>query len=90
VVPRALGISAEDIPAAMVEKERKFRMEQALESGKNEEIATKMVEGGMKKFYAEVALNEQDFVVDPSKKIKDLLGGAAIKKFFRWEVGETA
>ena len=34
--------------------------------------------------------NEQDFVVDPSKKIKDLLNGAAIKKFFRWEVGEEA
>lgn len=90
VVPRALGISAADIPPAMVERERKFRMEQALESGKNEEIAAKMVEGGMKKFYAEVALNEQDFVVDPSKKIKDLLNGAAIKAFFRWEVGETA
>ena len=89
-VPRPLGISPEDIPTEMVERERKFRMEQALESGKNEEIAAKMVEGGMKKFYADVALNEQDFVVDPSKKIKDLLNGAAIKKFFRWEVGENA
>ena len=88
VVPRPLGITADDIPAELVEKERKFRMEQAVESGKNEEIAAMMVEGGIKKFYSEVALNEQDFVVDPSKKIKDLLGGAAIKEFFRWEVGE--
>ncbi|MFI4870689.1 MAG: translation elongation factor Ts [Phycisphaerales bacterium JB061] len=86
-VPRPIGITADDIPADLVEKERKFRMEQAVESGKNEEIATMMVEGGLKKFYSDVALIEQDFVVDPSKKIKDLLGGATIKSFFRWEVG---
>lgn len=88
VVPRPLGITPDDIPQDLVEKEKKFRMDQAIESGKNEEIAQMMVEGGMKKFYSDVALNEQDFVVDPSKKIKDLLGGAAIKQFFRWEVGE--
>jgi len=89
-VPRPIGITPDDIPAELVEKERKFRMEQAVESGKNEEIAAMIVEGGIKKFYADVALVEQDFVVDPSKKIKDLLGGAAIKSFFRWEVGEEA
>ena len=89
-VPRPIGITPDDIPAELVEKERKFRMEQAIESGKNEEIATMMVEGGLKKFYSDVALIEQDFVVDPSKKIKDLLGGAAVKTFFRWEVGEES
>ena len=91
VVPRPLGVSPDDIPAEMVEKERKFRIEQAVESGKPQEIAEKMVEGGMRKFFSEVALTEQDFVVDPSKgKIKDLVKPGEIVAFRRWEVGETA
>jgi elongation factor Ts len=86
--PAPLGVTPDEIPAEMVEKERKFRIEQAVESGKPQEIAEKMVEGGMRKFYSEVALLEQDFVMDPSKKIKDLIGGATIKAFYRWQVGE--
>lgn len=87
-VPRPLGITPEDIPSELVEKERKFRIEQAVESGKPQEIAEKMVEGGMRKFFSEVALLEQDFVVEPGTKVKDLLGGSSIAKFLRWEVGE--
>ncbi|MEM1072147.1 MAG: translation elongation factor Ts [Planctomycetota bacterium] len=89
-VPRPMGVTPDEIPEAIVEKERKFRIEQAVESGKPQEIAEKMVEGGMRKFFSEVALLEQDFVMDPSKKIKDLLGGASIKAFYRWQVGEEA
>ncbi|MEL7484704.1 MAG: translation elongation factor Ts [Planctomycetota bacterium] len=89
-VPRPLGVTPDEIPAELVEKERKFRIEQAVESGKPQEIAEKMVEGGMRKFYSEIALLEQDFVMDPSKKIKDLIGGATIKAFYRWQVGEEA
>ncbi len=88
--PRPLGVTPDDIPADMVEKERKFRMEQAIESGKNESIAEKMVEGGMRKFFEDVALMEQPFVVDPTKgKIKDLVGAnASVTGFYRWQVGE--
>ncbi len=87
--PRPLGLTPDDIPSAMVEKERKFRIEQAIESGKPEQIAEKMVEGGMKKFFSEVALLEQPFVMDPSKKIKDLLSGdTTLTAFFRMQVGE--
>jgi elongation factor Ts len=89
-VPRPLGVSANEIPAAVVEKERKFRLEQAMESGKPKDIAEKMVEGGMRKFFAEIALLEQDFVMDPAKKVKDLIGTATVKAFFRWQVGEEA
>ena len=89
-VPRPLGVTPDEIPAELGEKERKFRIEQAVESGKPQEIAEKMVEGGMRKFYSEIALLEQDFVMDPSKKIKDLIGGATIKAFYRWQVGEEA
>jgi len=89
-IPRPLGVSANDIPADIVEKERRFRIEQAMESGKPKEIAEKMVEGGMRKFFEEVALLEQPFIMDPSKKVKDLLGPKArIVAFLRWSVGET-
>ena len=87
-VPRPLGITPDDIPAELVEKERKFRLEQAVESGKPEQIAEKMVEGGMKKFFSEVALLEQPFIMEPSKKVNDLIGDAKISNFLRWAVGE--
>jgi elongation factor Ts len=88
-VPRPQGISANDIPAAVVEKERRFRIEQAMESGKPQQIAEKMVEGGMRKFFEEIALLEQPFIRDETKKVKDIVGPkATIIAFFRWAVGE--
>jgi len=90
-VPRPLAITADQVPADVVEKERKFRIEQAVESGKPKEIAEKMVEGGMRKFFSEVALMQQPFVMDPSKTIADIVGeDATIIAFLRWEVGEDA
>lgn len=90
-VPVPQGVAAKDVPAAIVEKERKFRIEQAMESGKPKEIAEKIVEGGMRKFFEEIALLEQPFVMDPTKRIKDLLpAGSTISAFLRWQVGEQA
>lgn len=89
VVPRPLGLTSEDIPSDLVEKERKFRVEQAVESGKPQEIAEKMVEGGMKKFFSEVALLDQPFVMDPSKAVRDMIGAAELSNFRRWQVGEA-
>ncbi|MEX0876537.1 MAG: translation elongation factor Ts [Phycisphaerales bacterium] len=88
VMPRPLGLTSEDIPADLIEKERQFRIEQAMESGKPKEIAEKIVEGGMKKFFSEVALLEQPFVMDPSKAVRDLIGNAQLSNFRRWQVGE--
>ncbi len=89
-LPKPLGVTAKDIPADLVERERKFRIEQAMESGKPKEIAEKMVEGGMRKFYEEVALLEQPFIKDETKKIKDIVGAKAnIVRFLRWQVGES-
>ncbi len=89
--PRPKGVSINDIPADVIDKERKFRIAAAIESGKPQEIAEKMVEGGMRKFYEEVALLEQPFVLDQSKKIKDLVGsGAKVLGYFRYQVGEQA
>jgi elongation factor Ts len=88
-VPRPKGVSASDIPADVVDKERRFRIEQAIESGKPREIAEKMVEGGMRKFFEEVALLEQPFIMDQTKKVKDIVGANAnVVAFLRWQVGE--
>ncbi|HYF15501.1 MAG TPA: translation elongation factor Ts [Phycisphaerales bacterium] len=87
--PRPVAVSIQDIPADMAEKERRFRIEQAMESGKPKEIAEKMVEGGMRKFYEERALLEQPFIRDESRKIKDVIGPkATVVGFLRWQVGE--
>lgn len=89
VTPRPIGVSINDIPADLADKERRFRIEQAMESGKPQQIAEKMVEGAMRKFFEERALLEQPFVRDESKKIKDLLGAkASVVAFLRWQVGE--
>ena len=87
--PRPVAVAIKDIPEDIAAKERKFRVEQAIESGKPKEIAEKMVEGGMRKFFEERALLEQPFVRDESKKIKDIVGsGATVVAFLRWQVGE--
>ncbi len=90
VLPRPLGVTKDDIPAEVVDKERKFALEQATESGKPQEIAEKMVEGKMRKFFEDVALLEQPFVKDGDKKIKDLLpADGSLIGFLRWQVGEA-
>ena len=89
--PRPVAVTANDIPANIVEKERRFRIDQAMESGKPKEIAEKMVEGGLRKFFEEVALMEQPFVMDPTKTIKSIVGDKArVIAFLRWQVGEQA
>ena len=89
-VPVPQGVTSADVPEAVIEKERKFALELAEQEGKPKEIAEKMVEGKIKKLYSELALLEQDFVVDPSKKVKDVLGDADATAFYRWQVGEEA
>ncbi len=90
-VPRPAGVSRDDVPDSVIEKERRLAIEMAKESGKNEEIAAKMVEGKINKLYSELALIEQIFVKDGATKISDLLpAGATIKAFSRWQVGEEA
>lgn len=89
-VPRPQGVTAEDIPQEIQDRERKLALEQAVESGKPQEIAEKIVEGKMRKLFEELALVEQPFVKDPDKKVKDLLpAGSRIVTFRRWQLGET-
>jgi elongation factor Ts len=69
-----LAIRSEEVDAAVAEREKNVFMEQARESGKPEAIIEKMVEGRMRKFFEEVALLSQAFVINP-----DLTVGDAVK-----------
>ena len=90
-VPVPQGVNRNDVPAEVVEKDKKMAMDMAIESGKNEEIAAKIVEGKVNKIYEDLTLLEQVSVVDQTTKIKDLLpAGTSVTTFRRWVVGETA
>jgi elongation factor Ts len=69
--PQSLNI--EDLDNEMVEREKQVLIDQALASGKPKDIAEKMVIGRMQKFYQDVVLNEQIFVIDGETKIKDVI-----------------
>ncbi len=86
------GVSPEDIPEEERERERAVLVEQAKDEGKPPEIAEKIVEGRMRKFYEQNALLWQDYVKDPDRKVKDLLaeadGEVTVRRFVRFEVGD--
>ncbi len=83
-------VTAADVPADVLAKEKEIYAAKARESGKPSNIIEKMIEGSLKKFLAEVSLVEQGFVKDPDTKVADLLkkAGAAVTSFVRFQVGE--
>ena len=83
-------VKTTEVPTDEVEKERTILKEQAVNEGKPAEIAEKMVEGRIRKFYEEVCLEEQAFVKDSDKKVKDFVkaNGGEITSMIRYEVGE--
>jgi len=91
-------VSTDQVPADMLAKEREIYKHQAMQEGKPEAIAEKIVEGRVKKFYSEVCLLEQPFIKDDKKKIKDLLNelisvlgeNMQIGRFQRFVLGEEA
>ena len=78
------------VPADRVEKEMEVLKAQAMNEGKPAEIAEKMVQGRIGKFYSEICLLDQEFVKDSSIKVGDLIKskGAEIVRFARFEKGE--
>ena len=83
-------ISANDVPADVVAKEKEIFIAQAVESGKPQAIAEKMTTGRLRKFLAEVSLEGQAFVKDPTQTIAALLPSkqARVLRFDRFGVGE--
>jgi len=82
----------DDLDLVLVERERQVLTEQARESGKPDSVIEKMIEGRIQKFYKEVVLLEQQFVMDPDrtvgKFIIDEAGSDCLKGFVRFAVGE--
>ena len=83
-------LSREEVPAEAVQKEMEILKVQAMNEGKPAEIAEKMVQGRIGKFYSEICLLDQEFVKDASMKVGDLIKSkdGKIVAFSRFEKGE--
>jgi elongation factor Ts len=89
-------VSREDIPAEVVAEKRAELTEQARKTGKPPEIVEKMVEGRMRKFYEEVVLGMQPFVLNPDQRVERALKEAetaagariVVRNFVRFRTGE--
>ena len=83
-------VREDEIPTDRVEKERAIFKEQAMNEGKPAEIAEKMVEGRLKKFFKEICLVSQSFIkngdIDVATYVKN--NGGEVKSMIRYEVGE--
>ena len=87
---KPMYLNIEGVPADVLENERKVQKELAMNEGKPAEIAEKMVEGRIKKFYKEICLVEQPFIKDGDVSVKEYVAknGGEILKMVRYEVGE--
>jgi elongation factor Ts len=91
-----LALTPEHLDPALVAKEKDIQLELVRQSGKPEHVALKMIEGKMRKYYEEVTLLQQTFVIDGETKIekvlekasKDLGAPVTIESFVRFQVGE--
>ncbi len=89
-------VSKEDVPEEVIQKEREILKHQAVNEGKPENIAEKMVEGRIGKLYKEICLLEQPFVKQPDMTISDYIKeniavigeNISIRRFTRYQMGE--
>ena len=89
-------VRREEVPSDVVEKEKEIMKAQAINEGKPEAVAEKIVTGKIDKYYSEICLLEQDFVKDPDKTVQQVLTekiasigeNITIRRFVRFERGE--
>jgi elongation factor Ts len=89
-------LSREDVPADVVEREKDIMRVKAIESGKPEKIVEKIIEGQINKFFGEICLLEQVYVIDTDKKVgkvvedlaKELGGQVTLTAYSRYQLGE--
>ena len=94
---KPIALNQESLDPTIIEKEKNILKEQALTSGKPVDVVEKMIEGRIRKFFEEVVLLEQPFVVDGKTKIKKVIEDLknktnckfTISDFIRYEVGEN-
>ena len=86
--PQYLNIA--EVPSDVLENEKKIQKELAMNEGKPADIAEKMVDGRIKKFYKEICLVEQPFIKDGDISVADYVAknGGEVIKMIRYEVGE--
>jgi elongation factor Ts len=86
-----LCVRSEEVPADMLEKEKEIYRKQALDEGKPPEIAEKIVEGRMNKYFKEVCLLDQPFVKDDKKSVDQIVKSfdkdITVRRFVRMELG---
>lgn len=88
-VPTPMAVDESGVPEALVQAKRNEAAQEALDTGKPQEIAEKIAEGKMRKFFEEVTLLGQKYVRDDSQTVKDILpDGVSPKHFVRMRVGE--
>ncbi len=92
---KPLYVAKEDVPQEVLEKEKEILKVQAINEGKPANIAERMVEGRIKKYYEDFCLLNQKFVKDPNKTIEQVIGevkatagDVTVVKFARFEMGE--
>jgi elongation factor Ts len=91
-----LYVAREDIPQEVIEKEKEILKAQAINEGKPENIAEKMVAGRIEKYYKQVCLLEQPFIKDTDKTVLDVINEKiatigekiSVRRFTRYEMGE--
>ena len=88
---RPLYVVREDVPADVVEKERRIAEQITRDEGKPEQAIGKIVEGRLNAYFKDVVLTEQAFVKDPKTTIKQLLAGSGVSVtgFARFQVGQA-
>jgi elongation factor Ts len=84
-------LTREDVPADVVERERRIAEQITRDEGKPEQIIPKIVEGRLNRFYADVVLTEQAFVKEPKKTVRQILddSGVAVRGFAHFQVGQA-
>jgi elongation factor Ts len=92
-----LFVRRDEVPAVLVEREKRVAMEQAREQGKPDAMLEKIAEGKLNAWYSEICLMEQEWAKDPKKKVKDMVDEAnaqlkeniVVSRFARFKVGEA-
>ncbi len=84
------SLNVESLSPELIAREKQIFVEQARSSGKPDNVIEKMIEGRMRKFYEQVVLTEQAFVMNPDKTVKQVLAdaGAKITGYVQFTLGE--
>jgi len=91
-----LFISKNDVNPELIEKEKDIYLTQAKDSGKPEKIWSKIVDGRLEKFFAEICLLDQTYIKDDKRAVKDIIDeivaklgeNISVKRFVRYQLGE--